>query len=219
VYGFQNAYSSSSLSRPLTCHWDNFASAGNTVFTFMTAARNSFLTWGLGVAFDQVLVYHRFIGRLTVVFALVHSCFYIDDIFENTTDYVTLTGLASLGCGFVIVLSSVNSVRRKFFNVFFWSHCGSFIGFLVGLYLHTPAAHPFILAAVGWYGIDKGLQMLRKIPKRTTLLEKVDERTAHVRFAKDTLSSLLGRHKVGQYVFVNFPSLSLQEWHVSSHTV
>jgi len=188
-------------------------SAGNTVFVFMTAARNSFLTWFLGVAFDQVLVYHRFIGRLAVMFALVHSCFYINYVVENSTDYMTLTGLASLACGLMIVLSSMNCVRRKFFNVFLWCHCGSFAGFLTGLYLHAPAAHPFILVAVGCYGTDKGLQILRKMPKRTTLIEKVDERTAHVRFAKGTLSSLLGRHQVGQYVFVNFPSLSLKEWH------
>ena len=49
------------------------------------------------------------------------------------------------------------------------------------------------------------------------LFEKVGDRTAHVRFAKTPLASLLGRHKVGQYVFVNFPELSLNEWHVSVH--
>ena len=184
----------------------------------MTAAKNSFFTWFLGVAFDQVLVYHRFFGRLTILVALIHSCFYIDDIFERTTDQVTVTGLISLGCGFVIVLSSVNYVRRKFFNVFLWLHIGSFSGFLVGLYLHASAARPFIFAAVGCYGIDKGLQMLWKMPKCTTLFEKVDERTAHIRFAKAPLSSFLGRHQVGQYVFVNFPSISLQEWHVRSHS-
>lgn len=188
-------------------------SAGNTLFTFMTAAKNSFFTWFLGVAFDQVLVYHRFFGRLTILLALVHSCFYIDDIFDRTTDQVTVTGLISLGCGLVIVLSSVNYVRRKFFNVFLWMHIGGFSGFLVGLYLHASAARPFIFAAVGCYGIDKGLQMLWKMPRRTTLFEKVDERTAHVRFPKAPLSSFLGRHQVGQYVFVNFPSISLQEWH------
>lgn len=51
------------------------------------------------------------------------------------------------------------------------------------------------------------------MPKRTTVFKKADERTTHVQFAKTSLSSLLGKHRVGQYVFVNFPSLSLKEWH------
>lgn len=189
-------------------------SVGNTLFLFMTAARNSFLSWVVGVAFEQVLVYHRFIGRVTVLLAFIHSCFYINDVIENTSDPFILTGIISLGCGFVIVLSSLNVIRRKFFNIFFWSHY-SFIGFLVGLYLHALSARPFIIASVACYGIDKGLQMMWKLPRQTTVFKKVDDRTAHVQFEKPRLSSLLGRHKVGQYVFVNFPSLSLQEWHVS----
>mmetsp|Transcript_26788 Transcript_26788/g.56565 ORF Transcript_26788/g.56565 Transcript_26788/m.56565 type:complete len:806 (-) Transcript_26788:177-2594(-) len=188
-------------------------SAGNTVFTFMTAARNSFFTWFLGIAFDHIILYHRFIGRLTVALALIHSCFYIDDVINKTTDLITVTGLVSLGCGFVIVLSSVNYLRRKFFNMFFWIHCGSFLGFVAGLFFHAPGARPFVVAAIACYTFDKGLQMLRKMPKRNALFEKVDERTVHVQFEKGHLSSLLAKHEVGQYVFVNFPSLSLKEWH------
>ena len=41
-------------------------SAGNTLFTFMTASRNSIFTWMVGIAFDEALVYHRFFGRLKI---------------------------------------------------------------------------------------------------------------------------------------------------------
>jgi len=58
--------------------------------------------------------------------------------------------------------------------------------------------------------------MLRKSPKLTSVFEKVDNRTVHVQFPKARLSTFFGTHKVGQYMFVNFPALSLQEWHVSS---
>eukprot|EP00808_Paulinella_micropora_P032027 g23580.t1 len=34
-----------------------------------------------------------------------------------------------------------------------------------------------------------------------------------VRFSKAAISSALGLHKVGQYYFINFPALSLTEWH------
>jgi predicted ferric reductase len=188
-------------------------SAGNTVVTFLTAARNSVFTGFLGVAFDQVLVYHRFIGRLTVALALAHSCFYIDYVLKNPTDYVTLTGFICLGCGVIIFITSFNYIRRHYFNLFFWFHCGSFLGFVVALFLHATAARPFVLASLGSYAIDKAIQLSRKMTKNTTAFENLDDRTARVRFAKTQLSSLLCRHQVGQYVFVNFPSLSLQEWH------
>lgn len=184
-------------------------SAGNVVFTFLTAARNSVLTWFVGASFERVLVYHRFFGRLTVVMATIHSGFYYKDILDKTSDPVTLTGLFSLGCGFVIALSSLAYVRRKLFNVFFWSHF-SFVGFLVGLYLHATSARPFIIASILCYATDKLLKMMWKWPKKTTVFEKVDDRTVHVQFPKAALSS---RSQVGQYVFINIPSLSLKEWH------
>ncbi len=32
-------------------------------------------------------------------------------------------------------------------------------------------------------------------------------------FPKNPLTRLMGMHKVGQYYFVNFPALSMTEWH------
>lgn len=166
---------------------------GNQLLSIVTASRNSVFTWFLGIAFDQVLVYHRFVGRLTILFAVIHSGYYVSDVFEKTSDPVTLTGLVSLGCGLVILLSSLNFVRRKFFNVFFWSHF-SFIGFLIGTFLHAHAARPYIIGAVLSYCLDKGVQMTWKLPTKTTIFEKVDERTVHVQYAKSSLATLVRRH-------------------------
>jgi len=188
-------------------------SAGNTLLVFITAARNSVFTWFAGVTFDQVLVYHRFFGRVTVLFAIIHSGFYVDDIYNNFWDPIIYTGLISLGFGIIIVVSSLNYFRRKYFNLFIWSHIIAFVGFIIGLFLHASAARPFIYASVACYSIDKCIQQIWKMPRSTTVFRKVDDRTVHVQFAKGSLSKMLGRHKCGQYVFVNFPSLSLQEWH------
>jgi predicted ferric reductase len=165
------------------------------------------------VTFDQALIYHRFIGRLTVIVSLVHSVMHYDRIINATTDKITLTGLIALGFGVVIFVTSLNYVRRKLFNVFFWSHF-AFVGFIVCVYLHAVGARPFIWASVACYGIDKLLGLVwTQLPRRTVKFEKVGERTAHVQFHKTPLMNLLGRYKVGQYVFVNFPELSLHEWH------
>lgn len=191
-------------------------SAGNALITILTASRNSIFTWCIGVAFDEALVYHRFVGRLVILLAFMHSGFYVTDVFEKPTDPITLTGLVCLGCCFAIMISSLNFVRRKFFNVFFWSHVILFLVFLGGLYLHSFAARPFIAVAVGGYCIDKMIQLVRKMPRRVTAFEKMDQQTIHVQYPKSFLNRYLGRHDVGQYVFINIPSLSIHEWHVST---
>lgn len=190
-------------------------SVGNTLFIFLTAARNSVLSWVVGISFEQALVFHRFIGRLMVLLACIHALLHLDYITGNTSSQRTITGLISLGFGLVIVVSSLNVVRRKYFNLFFWSHIISFIGFIVGVFLHATGARPFLIASIACYGLDKCIQMVWKWPMRTTVFEKVDDRIVHCQIPKSSISSLLGTHDVGQYIFVNFPSLSLQEWHVS----
>ena len=145
--------------------------------------------------------------------SLIHSLLHYELILDKTSEKITVTGLVSLSCGIVMFLTSLNYVRRKLFNVFFWSHF-AFAGFFVGMYLHAAGARPFILASVACYGLDKVLALVwTQLPRRTTKFEKVGERTAHVQFKKTPLMNLLGRYKVGQYVFVNFPELSIHEWH------
>ncbi|KAL7550381.1 hypothetical protein ACHAWF_014524 [Thalassiosira exigua] len=188
-------------------------SAGNLVFVFVTAARNGVLTWYVGASFEKILVYHRFFGRLTVLLGFIHGCFHIDYMFAKTSDpTIVTTGLVSLGFGVLILLTSLNYIRRRFFRFFFWTHY-AFVGFVVALGLHAPGARPFIYASIGCYCIDKAAQMVWKLPKTSTTFDKVDERTLRVQFAKAPLSITLGMHKCGQYVFINFPSISWQEWH------
>jgi predicted ferric reductase len=188
-------------------------SAGNTLCLVMTATRNSVFTWLIGITFDQALIYHRFIGRLTITISLIHSALHYEHVLDKTSERITVTGLIALSCGLIILVTSLNYVRRKLFNVFFWSHF-AFVGFIVAMYFHAAGARPFIWASVACYGIDKFLALVwTQLPRRTTKFEKVGDRTAHVQFKKTPLVKLLGRYKVGQYVFVNFPELSIHEWH------
>ncbi|KAL7468432.1 hypothetical protein ACHAXS_008664 [Conticribra weissflogii] len=180
------------------------------LFLILSAAKNSiFLT--LRIAFDQMLVYHRFLGHVTIAIAIIHSCFYLDRLLDFMSDSIYRTGLAALICCVIIFVTSISYVRRRFFNVFFWSHF-AYIGFVVAVYLHAKGARPFILAAIVFYCCDKIVQFLSHRSRQTTMFEKVGTRTAHVRFEKPLLVALR-KHHPGQYVFVNFPDLSRTEWH------
>ncbi|KAL3806863.1 hypothetical protein ACHAXA_004574 [Cyclostephanos tholiformis] len=189
--------------------------AGNIVFLVVSAIKNSVLTWFLGMAFDQVIVYHQFIGRVTVVTSFIHSCFYFNRLVEFMSDRVYKTGFIALMFGIFITISSLNWIRRKYFNVFYWSHI-AFVGFIVCVFLHARGARPFIMVSVASYVVDKVLHMMwTQLPRKTLRIEPVGEggKTTFVRISKTPLNQLLGRHKVGQWVVVNFPELSLTEWH------
>ena len=191
--------------------------AGNIVFLVVSAIKNSVFTWFLGMAFDQVVVYHQFIGRVTVVTSFIHSCFYFNRLVEFMSDRVYKTGFIALMFGIFITISSINWIRRKYFNAFYWSHV-AFVGFVICVYMHAGGARPFVLAAVASYAVDKVLHMVwTQLPRKTIRIEPVGEggKTTFVRISKTPLNQLLGRNTVGQWVVVNFPELSLTEWHVS----
>jgi hypothetical protein len=87
------------------------------------------------MSFDQALIYHRFIGQLTVVLSLIRSVMY----YVRIIDQITVTGLIALDFGVIIVLTSLRYIRQKLFNVFFWS-LFAFIGFIAAIHLHGAGA-------------------------------------------------------------------------------
>eukprot|EP00978_Attheya_sp_CCMP212_P033940 scaffold139774_cov59-Attheya_sp.AAC.1 len=187
--------------------------AANTIFLVISATRNSILTWFLGLAFDHIILYHRFLGRVTISIALLHFFWYFDRFLNHASEFTYWTGLFALLCGLGIVATTANWVRRNKFNAFFWSHY-LFIGFFVFACMHVHQARPFLLSAIGFYALDKILRSLwTLLPQHTLVFQNRGDRTAQVQFAKNPLTRLMGRHHVGQYMFVNFPEISLSEWH------
>ena len=191
--------------------------AANTMFLMVPATRNNILTWTMGQPFDVVVLYHRFLGRFAIACTALHAVMYVDQIAAHLGEYENWTGFGAFVFGMVILLTSVNWVRRNTFNVFYWAHF-AFLGFFLLAYLHSRQARPFLIGGIVLYGLDKALRFAWTwLPTRTLVFRNKGD-IAQVRFAKNPLTRLAGRHKVGQYMFVNFPELSLTEWHPFSVT-
>jgi hypothetical protein len=62
-----------------------------------------------------------------------------------------LVGLVALD---VLLLFSVGFWRRRFYNIFLFSHILGIIFLPIGVALHMPGTVPWLLAAVGIYGLD-----------------------------------------------------------------
>jgi hypothetical protein len=70
------------------------------------------------MAFDQVIVYHWFIGQVTMLALFIHSCFDFSRLVEFMSDRVYKTGFIALMFGIFITISSLNCFGRKYFNLF-----------------------------------------------------------------------------------------------------
>jgi Ferric reductase like transmembrane component/FAD-binding domain/Ferric reductase NAD binding domain len=186
---------------------------GNTMLLIVPATRNSVLTWFLGLPFDHVIIYHRILGRIALVCVVLHFLLFADKLADHASEPLYFWGILAMCCGLIIAATTLNFVRRKFFNVFFFSHY-AFVGYFVFAYLHFYECRIYLLVGAGLYALDRLLRLLWGLcPRKTFVFRNKGDGLAQVRFPKNPLTDMLGMHKVGQYYFVNFPSLSLTEWH------
>jgi predicted ferric reductase len=78
----------------------------------------------------------------------------------------------------------------------------------------VQTAVPYVLAVVISYGGDRLLRFIWSvIPFTATLVRLKMGKVVQIRFPKHPIAKAFGLYKTGQYVFLNFPQLSLFQWH------
>jgi len=119
----------------------------------------------------------------------------------------------------VQVVMATEPIRRKAWNVFKAFHFLYFAWFVLGG-LHAPNDFSiYAVVAAGIYGLDIIIRLITgTAPKKTTLLEARPGGITRVRFPKSNFAKAFKMHKVGQYMFLNFPGLNFFEWHPFSVT-
>jgi len=108
----------------------------------------------------------------------------------------------------------VEWVRRKKFELFFYSHY-LFVPFYFFALAHIPTTFmPYLITTVVLYGLDRFLRMFWGLyPVRATMVRRKADRVIQIRYPKHPLAACMNLYKVGQYVFVSFPRISFFEWH------
>ena len=187
--------------------------AVNTMILIIPATRNSILTWCLGMPFDHVVVYHRWIGRWAIACVGIHFMLFFNQFLGKSSEYVYWTGTAAFASGIIIWITSIDWIRRNHFNVFYYAHF-LFIAFFVLGFLHVKETRVYLALGIVFYIFDRVLRALWTLfPRKTLVFQNKGKDVCQVRFPKNPITSFLGQHKVGQYYFVNFPSISMTEWH------
>jgi hypothetical protein len=182
-----------------------YLAIANAFFIALPATRNSVLVYLLGVPFDKTIQFHRWLGYL----CLLESTFHWAYFFPYTLAYPKFkSGLITWLFIFFVFITSIESMRRFYFNWFYALHF-SFIGFYIAGVMHSTEFTVYTILAAIFYGLDRIARFFfGAVPKRALDMD-VHDGAVKITFNKNSC----GRYALGQYVFLNFPEIGLLEWH------
>lgn len=192
--------------------------AANSLLLVVPATRNSILTIFLGLEFDETILFHRWLAGWTLLLLAVHGIAYFPIWFDDWDAFVAYRvplpkfafALASGVSAIVIGVMSLPFFRRNYFQVFYWVHY-TFIIYMITGGLHSEKVFAKLaIAAMAIYVVDRVVRFAAGVwPRRCIENVALQGNCTRVVFSKSRLAS----YAVGNYVFLNFPQISLTEWH------
>lgn len=119
----------------------------------LPATRNSVVTLLVRLPFERTVVYHRWIGRFTLLASTAHALWYIlkwidegtvvENMFQNQKN---LFGFISLLALTIVYVTSIEYIRRHYYQFFRWVHYLFIVFYAFGV-LHTFEFLPYVIAA------------------------------------------------------------------------
>ncbi|CEG37108.1 hypothetical protein F443_16526 [Plasmopara halstedii] len=194
------------------------------------ATRNSFWMISLGIDYSHAIKYHRWIGFFTISMVALHAIPYyyawmksgtfIDSAFPcMDCDYGTVGKarlqnfcgqLALLCCG-IIGVTSLNPIRRKYYDLFYYCH-HLFILVLFFSALHFSQFVIWMYPPVCLYVMHRILARSQsRIPCEVVDLEAIPGEITRLVFRRSPGKS--GHYHAGQFVYLRAPLLSNTQWH------
>lgn len=131
--------------------------------------RNNILQWLTRWSFASFITYHRWIARLMVAMAFVHSiCFtalYVMDgiYFEEMAETYVVWGIVATTCGALICFQGLLFLRRAYYETFLVIHIVLAVFFVVGLWHHISVLNypQLVYPIFAVWGVDRLVRVLR----------------------------------------------------------
>ncbi|KAL1213777.1 Ferric reduction oxidase 8 [Cardamine amara subsp. amara] len=180
----------------------------------------------LNIEFGASVRYHVWLGTGLIFFSLVHggSTLFIwtnthhieEEIWQwQRTGRVYIAGVISLVTGLVMWITSLPQIRRKFFEVFYYTH-HLYIVFLVAFLFHTGDRHFYwVLPGIFLFGLDKILRIVQSRTESHVLSARL--------FSCKAIELILPKdprlnYAPSSFIFLNIPLISRLQWHPFSIT-
>nr|GMD31404.1 ferric reduction oxidase 8, mitochondrial isoform X2 [Ipomoea batatas] len=180
----------------------------------------------LGLQFEVSVRYHTWLGTAMIFFATLHGAgtFFIWGIKHRIHEEVWrwqkvgriyLAGEITLLTGLIIWVTSLPQIRRKCFEVFYYTH-HLYIVFLVFFLFHSGDRHFYmVFPGIFLFAIDKLLRIIESRPHTRILSARI--------FPSKAIELILPKDPRLKYtptsvIFVKIPSISEFQWHPFSLT-
>eukprot|EP00457_Paulinella_chromatophora_P001302 gb/GEZN01001304.1/.p1 GENE.gb/GEZN01001304.1/~~gb/GEZN01001304.1/.p1 ORF type:complete len:930 (-),score=83.20 gb/GEZN01001304.1/:265-3054(-) len=192
----------------------------NAFFATCLNMKNGLIACMYDMPFTRTIHFHRWLGLTALVLSWIHG---IWQLISRTpavifADITYILGFLAFLVGIFIFLTSLDFVRRKYFESFFFSHFSIILFYILGTLHASEIWIPYLIAALVFYIIDKMFIISRGLSDRPVSLLKVKgsgtDSVCQIRFAKPSKEPrICNQPKIAQYVWMNFPDLSLSQWH------
>ncbi|GLD94684.1 hypothetical protein PINS_up003308 [Pythium insidiosum] len=212
-----------------------FNSLFNMAFLFLPATRNCVWMEFFNISYANGIKYHRWLGVLTVLTAVLHCAGYywswirqgiwqeealpcfncdISPRAKNSKGYdkwFNVFGELALICFLLISVSSIPYVRRKFYDLFYYTH-QLFVLAVIFSVMHWAPIVWWCLPTVMVYCVSRAISSANAwTPVQVQELTAVSDDIVKVVLRRAPGRD--GHYKVGQFVYLNVPAISKLQWH------
>lgn len=174
------------------------------------------------VPLSKNIEFHKLIASVVFFFAWVHTLCHFGNYALSSVGTLRafrkygwggttfLTGFVILLAMFFIYSAATNSVKNAMFENFFWAHHW-FIVFFFFLLLHGPVFWAWSMVPLSLYAVERLLQQLRG--SRAFVVTKVEWVKPVMAVKICPLDKQAFNFREGQYLYLNCPHISKNEWH------
>ncbi|XP_057479906.1 ferric reduction oxidase 8, mitochondrial [Actinidia eriantha] len=175
----------------------------------------------LGIQFEASVKYHVWLGTTMILFSTLHGAgtFFVWGVKHQIPDKmwrwqktgrIYLAGEVGLVTGLVIWITSLPQIRRKKFEVFYYTH-HLYIVFLVFFLFHCGDRHFYmVFPGIFLFALDKLLRIVQSRPETCIVSARV--------FPCKAIELVLPKDPRLKYaptsvIFMKMPSISKLQWH------
>mmetsp|Transcript_17407 Transcript_17407/g.35557 ORF Transcript_17407/g.35557 Transcript_17407/m.35557 type:complete len:708 (+) Transcript_17407:2-2125(+) len=174
------------------------------------------------VPLSKNVEFHKLVAKVVFFFAWVHTLCHFGNYALASSGTLRLfkkwgwggttflTGFFILFAMFFIYSAATDSVKNSMFENFFWAHHW-FVVFFFFLLLHGPVFWAWALLPLSLYAVERTLQQMRG--NRAFVVTQVEWVKPVMAVKLCPLDKQAFNFQEGQYLYLNCPHISQNEWH------
>lgn len=135
---------------------------------FLFGGRNNFFMWLTGWSFDTFNVYHRWVSRVMVLYAVIHSvCYsYVErgEYFATAaSQFYWIMGTVATICCSLILFQGLHFFRSRWYETFLVIHLVLAVAFVVGIWYHcvTLGWMQWVYATIAVWAFDRAMRIAK----------------------------------------------------------